>query len=84
MSQVTLKRAVEHGLKEIIQAAAGGGLLGLHGADVGHAGGELFLQREWRERHVHFSNLLERNAWLCMAVLHLGDLVLSACRECHE
>jgi hypothetical protein len=48
-SQFALKRVVEHGMKEIVQTAAGGGLLGLHGADVGHAGGELFLQ--WQRRN---------------------------------
>ncbi len=44
---------MEHGAKEVIQAAAGGGLLGLHSTNVGHAGGEFILLWEWREGKRH-------------------------------
>jgi hypothetical protein len=32
---------VEQGVEEIVHAAAGGALLGLHGADLGYANGEI-------------------------------------------
>jgi hypothetical protein len=38
-----LKCEVEHGLEEVVQAAADFGLTGLEGADFGDAGGEFLL-----------------------------------------
>ena len=43
---------MQQGLKEVLQAAAAGGLFGLQGADFGHAGGELLLQWEWWKREL--------------------------------
>jgi hypothetical protein len=45
-----LKSAVEHGLEEIVQAAAAFGLQGLEGADFGHAGGEFALEGQGWQR----------------------------------
>jgi hypothetical protein len=47
-----LKSTVEHGLEEIVQAAAAFGLTGFEGADFGHVGGEFVL--EWKRRDGDF------------------------------
>jgi hypothetical protein len=47
LSQFSLKRTVKEGLKEIVETAAGGALLEFHRPNLGDAGGEFILQREW-------------------------------------
>lgn len=41
--QFSLERAVEHGVKKIVKALAGSGLLGFHRPDFGDTGGEFIL-----------------------------------------
>lgn len=69
-------------MKEIIQAAAGGGLLRLHGADLGHAGGEEFLLRKRWSKHsqtLEFCDVDTRHystpTYLCKLSCHIAAVV---------
>jgi hypothetical protein len=49
---------MQHGLEEVVQPVAGGGLLGSHGADVGDAGGEPSGLRKWQFHGSSFAGRL--------------------------
>ena len=60
MSQVTLKRAVEHGLKGIVQAAARGGLPGFHRSNLGDAGAG------WGSERAAVQARVVTSTWSCL------------------
>src|ERR1017187_1626291 len=67
VSNVAVKGAVQHGLKEGVQAGAAGGLTGFKLADFCHPLGELILQRKRGNNHFQVVQILkiDRNNRCC-------------------
>ena len=82
-SQLTVKRAVEEGVEEVIEPVVAGGLLGLHGADFRHASGE-FLSSEFYRIHFRSSSnasTANMNRTISLIFARLGPFRLVPYRE---